>query len=85
MLAHSLHPMQPQGMQHSARALHNAQNGKGEEEPEVKGADRQDDTYNASHTKGNANRHVPEHDRELLMSEGKGPEPKVGCRVRDAV
>lgn len=48
MLAHGLDPMQPERMQHSASALHNAKNDKSESEPHVEG----DNDHDHSHDVG---------------------------------
>lgn len=73
-------------MQHSARSLHHAEDRNREEEPEVEGADNHDgaDDWRGL-GEGAAEGHGPQNDGELLMSEGEGPETKVGCGVGDAV
>lgn len=81
MLAHSLDPMQAQTMQHGACALHDAENGDGEEEPHVEEDDGHDDAEDACKGEGVAEGHGPEHDGELLVGEGESPEAEVGCRV----
>lgn len=85
MLTHRLDPMQPQAMQHGTRTLHNNQNGNCEHEPEVEEGGDHDDTGGARLREGDAKRHFPEHDAELLVGEGEGPEAEVGGCVGDAV
>ena len=77
--------MQPQRMQHSARALHHTQDRNREEEPHVEEHDGHDDTEGAGGAKGIAKGHGPQHDGELLMGEGERPEAEVGSGVGDAV
>jgi hypothetical protein len=85
MLAHSLDPVQAQTVQHGARALHDAENRNGEEEPHEEKYNGHDDAEDACKGEGVAEGHGPEHDGELLVGEGEGPEAEVGCRVGDAV
>lgn len=77
--------MQPQTVQHGTRALHDAQNGNGEEKPHVKGNDGHDDAEGAGHLERVADGHAPQHDRELLMCEGEGPQAEVRRGVGDTV
>jgi hypothetical protein len=77
MLTHSLHPMQSQRMQHRTRALHHTQHENSEHKPEPEGDDDHDDLHGARHAEGVGERHVPEHDRELLVGEREGPETEV--------
>ena len=72
-------------MQHRARPLHHHQDGNGEEKPHVKGHDDHDDAESTGLRERAADRHVPQHDGELLMCEREGPEAEVGCCMRDAV
>lgn len=85
MLAHSLDPVQAQAVQHGARALHDAENRNGEEEPHEEKYNGHDDAEDACKGEGVAEGHGPEHDGELLVGEGEGPEAEVGCRVGNAV
>ena len=85
MLTHRLDPMQPQRMQHGRRALHDNEHGDGEEEPHGEKDEDGEDAEGAGHAEGVLERHVPEHDGELLMREREGPEAEVGGRVGDAV
>lgn len=85
MLAHGLDPVQAQGVEHGAGALHDAEDGDGEGEPHVKGDDGHGDAEGAGAAEGVADGHGPQHDAELLVGEREGPEAQVGCRVRDAV
>jgi hypothetical protein len=77
--------MQPERMQHRTRPLHHTQHEDGEHKPEPEGDDDHDDLHAAGHTKGVGERHVPEHDGELLVGEREGPETEVGGGVGDAV
>lgn len=81
MLGHGFHPMQPQTVQHRARAFHDAQDGDGEEEPHVEGDDGHDDGQDAGLLECVADSHVPQDDGQLLMCERQGPEPKIGRGV----
>ena len=73
MLAHRLHPMQSQTVQHGARAFHDAQDEYRKNEPHVEDDYNSNDTCYSSHTKCYIHSHVPQHDRKTLMRERKGP------------
>ena len=85
MLAHGLDPVQTQRVQHCTGALHDDKNGDGEEEPDSEEDENGDDALDAGHAEGVGQGHGPQHDRELLVSEGQGPETEVGGGVGDAV
>lgn len=85
MLAHGLDPVQTQRVQHGRRALHDDQDGDGEKEPHGEEDEDGEDAEGTLHGEGVVERHVPEHDGELLMGEGEGPEAEVGGGVGDAV
>ena len=72
-------------MQHGRRALHDAKNGNGGEEPEAEDEEHHDRAEEAGEAERVPERHVPEHDGQLLVGEREGPQSKVGGRVRDAV
>ena len=77
--------MQPQTVQHGARALHHAKHGNGREEPEAEDEEQEDDADDARHLESVAQRHVPEHLGQLQVAERQRPAPQIGGRVRDAV
>jgi hypothetical protein len=86
VLTHGFHPVQSKGMQHSTRALHDAEYGDCEHEPEEEGDDDHDNTSAwAASAEGVAESHGPEHNGQLLMGEGQGPETEVRGRMGDAV
>lgn len=85
MLTHRLNPMQSQTVQHSRRALHDHQDGNRQDEPQVEERNGSDDPHGTGLRKGDAERHAPEDNGELLMGEGKGPEAEVGGSVGHAV
>ena len=75
----------PQTMQHRTRPLHHHQNRNGQEKPHVKRDDDHDDAQRPLLLEGAADRHVPQHDGQLLVREREGPEAQVGGRVGAAV
>ena len=85
MLAHRLHPMQPQTVQHGARTLHDHQHSNSEEEPDGEENKDRDHAGSAFHAESVGEGHGPEDDGELLVGEGEGPETEVGGGVGDAV
>ena len=72
-------------MQHRARPLHHAEDSDGEEKPHVEEDDCHEDAERAGGGECVAEGHGPEHDGELLVGEGEGPEAEVGGGVGDAV
>lgn len=69
MLAHGLDPVQTQAVQHGRRALHDDEHGNGEEEPDGEEEENGKDARGARHAERVGQRHAPEHNRELLVSE----------------
>jgi hypothetical protein len=85
MLAHRLDPVETQRVQHGTRALHDDQDGDGEEEPDGEEEEDGDDAHSASHGESVGKGHGPQHNGELLVSERQSPETEVRGSVRDTV
>jgi hypothetical protein len=85
MLAHGLDPVQTQRVQHGTGTLHDDQDSDSKEEPDGEEDENGDDARDAGHAEGVGKGHGPKHDRELLVSEGQGPETEVGSSVGHAV
>jgi hypothetical protein len=85
MLAHGLDPVETQRVQHGTGALHDDKHSDGEEEPDGEEHENGDDALDAGHAEGVGEGHGPQHDRELLVSKGQGPETEVGGGVGHAV
>ena len=85
MLAHRFDPVETQGVQHGTRALHDDQDGDGEEEPDGEEDEDCDDADSTGHGESVGEGHGPQHDGELLVSERQGPETEVRGGVRDTV
>ena len=79
------HPVQPQAVQHRRRPLHDTKNGQRSKEPKRKDYKHHEGAKEAGEAKRVAERHVPEHNGQLLVREGEGPEAEVGGGVGDAV
>jgi hypothetical protein len=73
MFAHGLHPVQTQRVQHSRCAFHDDKDGDGKSEPDGEEAEDGEDAKRAAEGEGVVQRHIPEHDRELLMGKRKSP------------
>lgn len=73
VLAHGLNPVQSQRMQHGTCSFHDNQNGHREDEPHDEEEEDGEDSESAGEAEGVGECHGPEHVRELLVSEGKGP------------
>ena len=85
MLAHGLDPVQTQRVQHGTGALHDDKDGDGKEEPDGEEDEDGEDAHGAGDGQGVGEGHGPQHDRELLVSKGQGPETEVGGSVGDTV
>ena len=85
MLAHRLDPVETQRVQHGTGALHDDQNSDGEEEPDGEEDEDSDDANSTGHGESVGERHGPQHDGELLVSERQSPETEVRGSVRDTV
>ena len=85
MLAHGLDPVQTQRVQHGTSTLHDDKDGDGEEEPDGEEDEDGDDALHAGHAEGVGQSHGPQHNRELLVSKGQGPETEVGGSVGHTV
>ena len=77
--------MQPQTVQHRTGALHDTQNGNGEEEPHVEGNDGHEDAERAGHLERIADSHFPQHDGELLMGQRQSPQAEIRRGVGNAI
>ena len=85
MLAHRLDPVETQRVQHGTSAFHDDQNSDGEEEPDGEEDEDGDDANSTGHGESIGERHRPQHDGELLVSERQSPETEVRGSVRDTV
>ena len=85
MLAHGLDPVQTQRVQHGTGALHDDKDGDGKEEPDGEEDEDGKDSHWTGDGQGVGEGHSPQHDRELLVSKGQGPETEVGGGVGHAV
>ena len=85
MLAHRLDPVETQRVQHGTRTLHDDQDGDGEEEPDGEEDEDSDDANSTGHGESVGERHGPQHDGELLVSERQSPETEVRGSVGDTV
>lgn len=77
VFAHCFDPVQTQRVQHGTSSLHHHQDSDCKGEPDRKSAEDNDDTGGSFELECVGESHGPEHNRELLMSERKGPKTKV--------
>ncbi len=67
---------------HLCTHLHDTQNGQSQDKPHGKHDDHEHDSEDTGPSESAFQGHVVEHFGELRVSEGQGPETKVGCAVR---
>jgi hypothetical protein len=53
--------------------------------PQVEGNNSSNDAQDTRHSVAIRKRHVPQDDRELLVSKRQSPKTKIRCCVRDAI
>lgn len=71
-------------MQESRKTFHDAEDGDGENKPESKTDEGDDNAGDAGSSKRLANGHAPKHLAELSMRQRQSPKPKVRRGVGDA-